>query len=171
MTSPHQDQWPPSDHKYRRSEVTGFVGSGDAVWHRTAREVLHWKVKTRNQEPGTRKMRVFVPHPAWAPGRWGGSFFRLPTWRRSAPDHSLPYASCTTTTMAAHLPSHPYRAADSSETVPARSAVMAIKVAARQNLWPVTDQVGTWRSVRLSVRGPACGTVEQPSLHGVRRRM
>ena len=46
MTSLHHDLWPPSDHKYRRSEVTGFVGSGDAVWKRVAHEVLHWKVKT-----------------------------------------------------------------------------------------------------------------------------
>lgn len=46
MTSPHLDLWPPSDHKYRRSEVTGFVGNGDAVWKRAAHEVLHWKIKT-----------------------------------------------------------------------------------------------------------------------------
>ncbi|WP_454697508.1 DUF1990 family protein [Arthrobacter humicola] len=46
MTSPHLDQWPLSDLKYRRSEVTAFVGSGDAVWERVALEVLLWKVKT-----------------------------------------------------------------------------------------------------------------------------
>lgn len=46
MTSPHLDDWPSSDPKYRRSEVTARVGSGDAVWQRTAHEVLLWKVKT-----------------------------------------------------------------------------------------------------------------------------
>lgn len=46
MTNLHLDQWPPSDHKYRRSEVTAIVGSGDAVWQRVAHEVLLWNVKT-----------------------------------------------------------------------------------------------------------------------------
>jgi uncharacterized protein (UPF0548 family) len=46
MTSPHLDQWPPSDRKYRRSELTALIGSGDAVWQRVVREVLLWKVKT-----------------------------------------------------------------------------------------------------------------------------
>ncbi|WP_209747733.1 MULTISPECIES: DUF1990 family protein [Micrococcaceae] len=46
MTSPHLDQWTLSDHNYRRSEVTAFVGSGDVVWQRVAQEVLLWKIKT-----------------------------------------------------------------------------------------------------------------------------
>lgn len=46
MTDPHLDDWPLDGHKYRRSEVTAFVGSGDAVWQRVAHEVLLWKVKT-----------------------------------------------------------------------------------------------------------------------------
>lgn len=46
MTSPHLDQRTLSDHKYRRSEVTAFVGSGDAVCQRVAHEVLLWTVKT-----------------------------------------------------------------------------------------------------------------------------
>ena len=46
MTNPHLDHWPLSDHKYRRSEVTALVGSGDSVWQRVAHEVLLWKVKT-----------------------------------------------------------------------------------------------------------------------------
>ena len=46
MTSPHLDQWPPSDREYRRSEVTVLLGSGDMVWQRAADEVLRWKVKT-----------------------------------------------------------------------------------------------------------------------------
>ncbi|WP_461186834.1 DUF1990 family protein [Arthrobacter sp. Z4-13] len=28
--------------------MTGFVGSGDAVWQRAIHEVLHWKVKTQS---------------------------------------------------------------------------------------------------------------------------
>lgn len=46
MTSPDLRPWPPSDRKYRRSEVTAIVGSGDLVWQRAASEVLRWKVKT-----------------------------------------------------------------------------------------------------------------------------
>ena len=46
MTSPELDQWPPGDRKYRRSEVTALLGSGDAVWQPVAHEVLLWKVKT-----------------------------------------------------------------------------------------------------------------------------
>ena len=46
MTSPELDQWPPSDRKYRRSEVTVVLGNGDAVWKRAADGVLRWRVKT-----------------------------------------------------------------------------------------------------------------------------
>ncbi|WP_455834096.1 DUF1990 family protein [Pseudarthrobacter siccitolerans] len=31
-----------SDTRYRRTEVTAYIGSGDAVWERAAREVLSW---------------------------------------------------------------------------------------------------------------------------------
>ena len=46
MTSPELRRWPPSDRKYRRSEVSAVVGSDDAVWARVASELLLWKVKT-----------------------------------------------------------------------------------------------------------------------------
>ncbi|MDQ0676946.1 uncharacterized protein (UPF0548 family) [Arthrobacter pascens] len=46
MTSPDLRRWPPSDRKYRRSEVTAVIGNGDAVWKRVANEVLRWRVKT-----------------------------------------------------------------------------------------------------------------------------
>jgi uncharacterized protein (UPF0548 family) len=46
VTSPDLRRWPPSDRKYRRSEVTAVVGSGDLVWQRAATDVLRWKVKT-----------------------------------------------------------------------------------------------------------------------------
>jgi uncharacterized protein (UPF0548 family) len=46
MTSPHLEEWPPSDRRYRRSELTTPIGSGDAVWQRVSREVLSWKAKT-----------------------------------------------------------------------------------------------------------------------------
>lgn len=46
MTSPDLRRWPPSDRKYRRSEVTAILGSGDLVWQRAASDVLRWKVKT-----------------------------------------------------------------------------------------------------------------------------
>lgn len=48
MTSPHLDQWPASDRKYRRSELTTHLGSGDAVWQRVAEDVLLWRVKTES---------------------------------------------------------------------------------------------------------------------------
>lgn len=48
MTTPHLDQWPASDRKYRRSELTTHLGSGDAVWQRVAEEVLLWRVKTES---------------------------------------------------------------------------------------------------------------------------
>lgn len=46
MTSPELREWHPSDRRYRRSEVSAVVGSGDAVWERAARDVLRWRVKT-----------------------------------------------------------------------------------------------------------------------------
>lgn len=45
-TSPHLDQWPPSDRKYRRSETSALLGSGDVVWQRAVDGLLRWKVKT-----------------------------------------------------------------------------------------------------------------------------
>ena len=46
MTSPDLREWPPSDRRYRRSEVSAVVGTGDPVWERVAHEVLRWRVKT-----------------------------------------------------------------------------------------------------------------------------
>jgi uncharacterized protein (UPF0548 family) len=46
MTHPSLDAWPPTDRAFRRSEITEFLGSGQAVWERVSRDVLHWKVKT-----------------------------------------------------------------------------------------------------------------------------
>ncbi|TFD11173.1 DUF1990 family protein [Cryobacterium sp. TMT1-2-2] len=46
MTSPELHDWPASDPKFRRSEVSAVVGSGDAVWERAAGDVLRWRVKT-----------------------------------------------------------------------------------------------------------------------------
>ena len=46
MTSPELREWPSSDRRYRRSEVSAVVGSGDAVWQRAAGDVLRWRVKT-----------------------------------------------------------------------------------------------------------------------------
>lgn len=46
MTSPHLDQWPPTDARYRRSEVTALIGSGDVAWRRATHAVMLWGVKT-----------------------------------------------------------------------------------------------------------------------------
>jgi uncharacterized protein (UPF0548 family) len=46
MTHPELRAWPPSDRRYRRSEVSAVVGRGDAVWERATRDVLRWRVKT-----------------------------------------------------------------------------------------------------------------------------
>ncbi|WP_104089865.1 DUF1990 family protein [Arthrobacter sp. GMC3] len=46
MTTPHLGHWPPTDPKYRRSEVTTLLGSGEELWQRAAEGVLCWKVKT-----------------------------------------------------------------------------------------------------------------------------
>jgi len=46
MTMPDHHDWPPTDRRYRRSEISSIVGSGDAVWERATREVVHWGVKT-----------------------------------------------------------------------------------------------------------------------------
>lgn len=46
MTSPHLDLWPTTAPRYRRSEVTALIGSGDAVWERATHAVMLWKVKT-----------------------------------------------------------------------------------------------------------------------------
>ncbi|WP_241980777.1 DUF1990 domain-containing protein [Cryobacterium sp. Hh11] len=46
MTSPDLRDWPASDPRFRRSEVSAVVGRGDAVWERAARDVLRWRVKT-----------------------------------------------------------------------------------------------------------------------------
>lgn len=46
MTSPEHGDWPASDLRYRRSEVTAVVGNGNAVWERATRDVLRWRVKT-----------------------------------------------------------------------------------------------------------------------------
>lgn len=46
MTCPDLRGWPPTDRRYRRSEVSAVIGHGDAVWARAARDVLRWRVKT-----------------------------------------------------------------------------------------------------------------------------
>lgn len=46
MTSPELSTWPGSGRRYRRSEVSALLGSGEAVWERTSTDVLRWKVKT-----------------------------------------------------------------------------------------------------------------------------
>jgi uncharacterized protein (UPF0548 family) len=46
MTSPDLRVWPSTDRRFRRSEVSAVIGSGDAVWERVARDVLRWRVKT-----------------------------------------------------------------------------------------------------------------------------
>lgn len=66
MTTPHLDQWPASDRKYRRSELTTHLGSVDAVWQRVAEQVLRWTVKTESgfivntRGPVSRGDRVLV---------------------------------------------------------------------------------------------------------------
>ncbi|TFD50645.1 DUF1990 domain-containing protein [Cryobacterium frigoriphilum] len=39
-------EWPASDPRFRRSDVTAVVGRGDAVWQRSTLDVLRWGVKT-----------------------------------------------------------------------------------------------------------------------------
>ena len=46
MTSPAVQQWPTTGGRYRRSEVSALVGSGEAVWERATAQLLLWKVKT-----------------------------------------------------------------------------------------------------------------------------
>lgn len=46
MTSPGLHEWPSTERRYRRSEVSAVVGHGDAVWNRVIRDVLLWRVKT-----------------------------------------------------------------------------------------------------------------------------
>ena len=46
MTSPDLGHWPVKNGKYRQSEVSSFIGSGDAFWERVTADVLRWKVKT-----------------------------------------------------------------------------------------------------------------------------
>ena len=46
MTIPGLREWPESDRRFSRSEVSAMVGHGDAIWNRAARDVLRWRVKT-----------------------------------------------------------------------------------------------------------------------------
>lgn len=46
MTAPDRLDWPPTDRRYRRSEISAIIGRGDEVWARATREVLRWGVKT-----------------------------------------------------------------------------------------------------------------------------
>lgn len=49
MTTPHLAEWPPDDSmRFRRSEASAVIGSGDATWQRAAADLLRWKVKTRS---------------------------------------------------------------------------------------------------------------------------
>ncbi|WP_105033287.1 DUF1990 family protein [Cryobacterium aureum] len=66
MTSPDLPDWPESDPRFRRSDVSAIVGRGDAVWERSSRDVLRWRVKTASgfavESPGavSRGDRVIV---------------------------------------------------------------------------------------------------------------
>jgi uncharacterized protein (UPF0548 family) len=46
MTFPALREWPPTDRRYRRSEVSAVIGRGAGVWERASRDVLRWRVKT-----------------------------------------------------------------------------------------------------------------------------
>jgi uncharacterized protein (UPF0548 family) len=46
MSNPDLGTWPPSDRRYRRSEVSAVIGSGDVLFDRAAHDVLRWRVKT-----------------------------------------------------------------------------------------------------------------------------
>lgn len=46
MTAPERDEWPESDRRFRRSEISTVVGSGFAAWEMAARKVLRRGVKT-----------------------------------------------------------------------------------------------------------------------------
>ncbi|SFR92039.1 Uncharacterized protein, UPF0548 family [Agromyces sp. CF514] len=49
MTHPQLPTWPAGGADgFRRSEVSAHVGSGDDVWDRASRDILHWMVKTRS---------------------------------------------------------------------------------------------------------------------------
>jgi uncharacterized protein (UPF0548 family) len=48
VTSPDLVDWPPTDSRFRRSEVTAVIGMGEQAWQRATRDVLLWRVKTRS---------------------------------------------------------------------------------------------------------------------------
>lgn len=48
MTHPELGVWPAKKGKYRQTQVSSFIGSGDAFWERVTAEVLNWKVKTES---------------------------------------------------------------------------------------------------------------------------
>ena len=48
MTSPDLVAWPPTETRFRRSEVSAVIGTGEHVWQRASRDVLLWRVKTRS---------------------------------------------------------------------------------------------------------------------------
>lgn len=51
MTNPASHEWVDGARArggFRRSEVTGSVGTGDDVWRRAVVDVLRWKVKTNS---------------------------------------------------------------------------------------------------------------------------
>lgn len=48
-TVPDRHVWPSgTPERFRRSEVTGWIGRGDAAWQRASADVLTWAVKTRS---------------------------------------------------------------------------------------------------------------------------
>ena len=48
-TEPASPTWAANDASiFRRSAVTALLGTGDALWERVTRDILHWKVKTRS---------------------------------------------------------------------------------------------------------------------------
>jgi uncharacterized protein (UPF0548 family) len=74
MTSPASHEWVDGERargRFRRSEVTGSVGTGDDVWNRAAVDVLSWKVKTNSgfsvdsAEPVSTGQRVIVTAGAY----------------------------------------------------------------------------------------------------------
>ncbi|BDZ52205.1 hypothetical protein GCM10025867_44460 [Frondihabitans sucicola] len=47
-TSPELGVWPATNRRFRRSEVSAVIGSGDEAWRRATDGVLRWEVKTRS---------------------------------------------------------------------------------------------------------------------------
>ncbi|MFC8303362.1 DUF1990 family protein [Specibacter sp. NPDC057265] len=48
MTEPAATHWTPPACGFRVYEATTVLGEGEELWHRAAKDLLHWKVKTRS---------------------------------------------------------------------------------------------------------------------------